>query len=168
MHSHKKRNSLDTWAIFIEFLKYVENSGVVVYQGDRSFKMASKSEDLLAGDDIEEILAVVDSNILAKPNDLESEFAATVSKIQDINSESCFLCQNCRKAYKTKRRLNRHQSAEHGDYKKTYEVRLPLDTFEQFVAISKVKLANDQCFESFVGEYLTFLIDKECIKNVRG
>ena len=29
--SHKKRNSLDTRAVFIEFLKYVENSGVVFY-----------------------------------------------------------------------------------------------------------------------------------------
>ena len=77
--------------------------------------MASKSVELLAGDDIEGILAVKDNDILAEPNDLETEFAATVSKIQEINSESCFLCQNCRK---TKRGLNRHQSAEHGDYTK--------------------------------------------------
>ena len=128
--------------------------------------MASKSGELLAGDDTEGILAVIDNDILAEPNDLETEFAATVSKIRDINSESCFLCQNCRKTYKTKRGLNRHQSAEHGDYTKTYEERLPLDTFEQFVTISKVKLTNDQCFESFVGELPAFLIDKECIKNV--
>ena len=47
------------------------------------------------------------------------------------------------KNIKTKRGLNRHQSAEHGDYRKTYEDRLPLDIFEQFVATSKVKLAND-------------------------
>ena len=105
--------------------------------------MASKSEDLLAGDDTEGILAVIDNDILAEPNDLETEFAATVSKIEEINSESCFLCQNCRKIYKTKRGLNRHQSAEHGDYRKTYEDRLPLDIFEQFVTTSKVKLAND-------------------------
>ena len=89
-HSHKKRNSLDTWAVSIEFLKYVENSEVVVYRGDKYFKMASNSEELLAGDDIEEILAVIDSGILAEPNDLKTEFAATTSKIQDINSESCF------------------------------------------------------------------------------
>ena len=56
-HSHKKRNSLDTRAVFTEFLKYVENSGVVVYRGDGSFQMASKSEELLAGDDTEGILA---------------------------------------------------------------------------------------------------------------
>ena len=105
--------------------------------------MASKSEDLLAGDDTEGILAIIDNDILAEPNDLETEFAATVSKIEEINSESCFSCQNCRKIYKTKRGLNRHQSAEHGDYRKTYEDRLPLDIFEQFVATSKVKLAND-------------------------
>ena len=30
-HSQKKRNSLDTRALFIEFFKYVENSGLVVY-----------------------------------------------------------------------------------------------------------------------------------------
>ena len=53
--------------------------------------MASKSEELLDGDDTEGILAVVDNDILAEPNDLETEFAATVSKIQDINSESCFM-----------------------------------------------------------------------------
>ena len=128
--------------------------------------MASKSGELLAGDYIEGILAVIDNDILAEPNDLETEFAATVSKIRDINSESCFLCQNCRKTYKTKRGLNRHQSAEHGDYTKTYEERLPLDIFEQFLTTSKVKLANDQCFESFMGEFSAFLIDKECIKNV--
>ena len=128
--------------------------------------MASKSGELLAGNHIEGILAVIDNDILAEPNDLETEFAATVSKIRDINSGSCFLCQNCRKTYKTKRGLNRHQSAEHGDYTKGYEERLPLDIFEQFLTTSKVKLANDQCFESFMGEFSAFLIDKECIKNV--
>ena len=66
--------------------------------------MASKSGELLAGDDTEGILAVIDNDdVLAEPNDLETEFAATVSKIRDINSEGCFLCQNCRKTYKTKR-----------------------------------------------------------------
>ena len=70
--------------------------------------MTSKREVLLAGDDIKGILAVIDNDILAKPNDLETEFAATVSKILDINSESCFLCQNYRKTYKTKGGLNRH------------------------------------------------------------
>ena len=128
--------------------------------------MASKSVELLAGDDIEGILAVIDNDVLAKPNDLETEFAATVSKIQEIKSESCFLCQNCRKTYKTKRGLNRHQSAEHGDYTKTYEERLPLNIFEQFLTTSKVKLANDQCFESFMGEFSAFVINKECMKNV--
>ena len=64
--------------------------------------MASKSEDLLAGDDTEGILAIIDNDILAEPNDLETEFAATVSKIEEINSESCFLCQNCRKILKQK------------------------------------------------------------------
>ena len=38
--------------------------------------------------------------------------------------------------------------------------------FEQFVTTSKAKLANDQCFESFMGELLAFIIDKECIKYV--
>ena len=49
--------------------------------------MASKSEELLAGDNIEEILAVIDSDILAELNDLETEFATTISKIQDMNSD---------------------------------------------------------------------------------
>ena len=75
-------------------MESVENSEVVVYWGDWSFKIASKSDELLAGDNIEGILVVIDNDILAKPNDLETEIAATVSKIQDINSESCFLCQN--------------------------------------------------------------------------
>ena len=46
--------------------------------------MASKSGELLAGDDIEGILEVIDNDILAEPNDLETKFAATVSKIRDI------------------------------------------------------------------------------------
>ena len=49
--------------------------------------MASKTEELLAGDDIQEILTVINSDILAEPNDLETKFVATVSKIQDKNSE---------------------------------------------------------------------------------
>ena len=55
---------------------------------------------------------------------------------------------------------------EHREYTKTYEERLPLDIFEQFVTTSKVKLAIDQCFESFIREFSAFVIDKECIKNV--
>ena len=91
--------------------------------------MASKSEELLAGVETEEILAVIDNDMLVEPNDFVTEFAATVSKIQGINSQSCFLCQNFRKTHKAKRGLNRHQSAGHGDYTKTYEERLPLDIF---------------------------------------
>ena len=104
--------------------------------------------------------------MLAEPNGLEIEFAATVFKMQDISSEICFLCQNCGKTYKTKRGLNRHQSAEHGHYTKTSEERLSPDIFEQFVITNKVKLVNDQCLESFKGEFLVFVIHKECIKNV--
>ena len=73
-------------------MKLVENSDVfVVYQLDKYFKMASNSEELLASDDMERILLVIESDILAEPNDLEAEFAATVSKMQDINSESRFM-----------------------------------------------------------------------------
>ena len=64
--------------------------------------MASKREVLLAGDDIEGILAVIDNDILAKPNDLETAFAATVSKILDINSESCFYAKMTEKHIKQK------------------------------------------------------------------
>ena len=80
--------------------------------------------------------------------------------------QEAFFCQNCRKTNKTKRGLNRHQPAERGEYSKTYKKILPQDAFEQFVIISKVKLANDQCLKSLMGEFPAFLIDKECIKNV--
>ena len=60
---------------------------MVVYRGDWPFKLASKSEELLAGDDIKGILAVIDSDILFELIDLETEFATTVFKIQDINLE---------------------------------------------------------------------------------
>ena len=43
-----------------------------MYGRHRSFKMASKSEEHLAGDNIEGILAVIDSDILAEQNDLET------------------------------------------------------------------------------------------------
>ena len=52
--------------------------------------MASKSRQLLAGDDIEGILTVIYNDIVVEPNNLETEFATTVFKIQDINSASCF------------------------------------------------------------------------------
>ena len=83
-------------------MESIENSEVVVYWGDWSFKIASKSDELLAGDDIEGILAVIDNDILAKPNDLETAFAATVSKILDINSESCFYAKMTEKHIKQK------------------------------------------------------------------
>ena len=52
-HNHTNRNNLDTRPVFIEFLKHVENSDVVVvYQLDKYFKIASNREELLAGDDI--------------------------------------------------------------------------------------------------------------------
>ena len=41
--------------------------------GEGSFKIASKSEKLLAGNDIEGILAVIDDDLLAEPNDLNRE-----------------------------------------------------------------------------------------------
>ena len=41
--------------------------------------------------------------------------------------------------------------------------RLALDTIEQCITISKVSLANDQCFESFMGEF--FYLSKEILRN---
>ena len=43
---------------------------------------------------------------------------------------------------------------------------LPVDACKQFLTISKVKLANNQYFESFIGDFLTNLIDKECVKKI--
>ena len=48
------------------------------------------------------LLTVIDNYMLAEPNDLETEFAATVSKIQDINSESCFCAKIAYKYIKQK------------------------------------------------------------------
>ena len=56
-HSHMKRNSLDTQAVFIEFLDYVKNSKMVAYWVARSFSQCNR-----AGDDIEGILVFLDSN----------------------------------------------------------------------------------------------------------
>ena len=64
--------------------------------------MASKSEELVAGDGTEGILAVINNDILAEPNDLVTEFTATVSKIQEINSESCFYVKIAEKHIKQK------------------------------------------------------------------
>ena len=58
-------------------------------------------------------------------------------------------------------RIIKKKGAKHRKYTKTYEERLPLDTFEHFVTISKVKLANIECFQSFMAEFSVFLIDKE-------
>ena len=65
--------------------------------------MASKNEELLGGDDIEGILAVIDNDILAEPNDLETEFAATVSKVRDINSGAVFYTKIAKKHIKHKK-----------------------------------------------------------------
>ena len=99
-YSHRKRNSLDTRAVFIEFLKYVGESEVVRNRGERSYTIASNSAEHLTGDDAEGMLTVIDSNIIAEPNDLGTQFAGAVSEIQDIHSETSFLCQNCRKRFK--------------------------------------------------------------------
>ena len=65
--------------------------------------MASNSEDLLVSDYMEGIFIVIDRDILAKPNNLETEFAVTVSKIQDINSEGCFYAKISEKHIKQKK-----------------------------------------------------------------
>ena len=58
--------------------------------------------------------------------------------------------------------LNRHQSAEHEEqYTKTCKEKLPLDIFEQFLVISKVKLAIDQCFD-----FRHFLLIKNVSKTL--
>ena len=91
-YNNRNKNNLDTRPIFIEFLKYVENSDdIIVYQLDKYFRMASNSEEPLAGHDIERVFLVIESDILAEPNNLEIEFEATVSKMQDINLDSCFM-----------------------------------------------------------------------------
>ena len=41
-HSHTKRNNLYTRTVFTEFLEYVNNSGVVLYWGDRPFSRSSR------------------------------------------------------------------------------------------------------------------------------
>ena len=71
---------MNTRAVFIKILKYVENSEMEVYRKNRSFKMASNSEALLACENTEGILAAIDSDILAEPNELDNEFATVVSK----------------------------------------------------------------------------------------
>ena len=91
-YNNRNRNNLDTRSIFIEFLKYVENSDdIIVYQLDKYFRMASNSEEPLAGHDIERVFLVIESDTLAEPNYLEIEFEDTVSKMQDINLESCLM-----------------------------------------------------------------------------
>ena len=59
-HSHTKRNSLDTRAVFIEFSEYVNNSGVVVclLRGHIFLK------ELYAGDDNGRIFAFLHNNML--------------------------------------------------------------------------------------------------------
>ena len=118
---------------------------MLVYWGDRSFKMTSNSDKLLAGKGTEETLAVVDKDILIESNDLETEFTAKVSKTPDIHSESCFWASIVDKRLK-KKRLNRHQWAEHGEYTKTNKDGLPLDAFKQFVSKCKGKLAKLSMF----------------------
>ena len=67
----------------------LKNSYVlVVYYLDKYFKIASNSEELLAGDDMERILLVIETDIPAEANDFQN---ATVSKMQDINPASCFM-----------------------------------------------------------------------------
>ena len=47
------------------------------------------------------------------------------------------------------------------EIQKTYEKRLPLDAFEQFVTSSKGKRANDQCFCTFYGGSVYFKIKEK-------
>ena len=64
--------------------------------------MVPNSEELMTDDDMEWILVVIDNDILAEPNNLETDFAAIVSKIQNINSESCFNAKTAEKHIKQK------------------------------------------------------------------
>ena len=72
-------------------MKYVENSGVVVYLGVGSFKITSESEELLAGVDIEGILAVIDNDVLAEPNDLELSSQLQFPKYRTLIQRAVFM-----------------------------------------------------------------------------
>ena len=84
---YTKRNNLDTLSVFIEFLKYVENSSVVLYRGYISFKVASNSEGHLTADDTEGVLTVIYNDILAEPNDLGTEF----DRVRSYNFQRIFI-----------------------------------------------------------------------------
>ena len=125
--------------------------------------MALKSGQHLPGDDIEGILAVLDNDIyLLIPMIQRRSLQLRFSKYGILIQIAIFCAKIAEKHIKQKE----NQSAARGDYTKTYEERLPLCIFALFMTTSKLRLANDQCFESFMGELSAFLIDKECNKNV--
>ena len=61
IHSHTKRNSLDTRAVFIEFSKYVK---IMSFTGGHLHRGQIFFQELEAGDGIEGILAFLDNNML--------------------------------------------------------------------------------------------------------
>ena len=127
---------------------------MLVYWGDRSFKMTSNSDKLLAGKGTEETLAVVDKDILIESNDLETEFTAKVSKTPDIHSESCFWANIVDKRLKKK------------NTPRPTKTDCLWMLSNNLWANAKGSWLNYQCFESIIGELLAFVINKECAKSV--
>ena len=64
-HNHMKESGLNTTVNFTVFSINAENSRVVVYWGNRSFKMASNTEEFLTGNGLEGILTVIASDVLS-------------------------------------------------------------------------------------------------------
>ena len=100
-HSRNKRNNLDRIYRIFRIVGWSFNEGTdLLIDFGRSI-LASKSEKRFWLPWWHEFWQLM---IPAEPNDdLETEFATTVSDIQNISSESCFLWQSCRKTYKAKR-----------------------------------------------------------------
>ena len=64
-HNHMKESGLNTTVNFTVFSINAENSRVVVYWGNRSFEMASNTEEFLTGNGLEGILTVIASDVLS-------------------------------------------------------------------------------------------------------
>lgn len=60
-----KESGLNTTVNFTVFSINAENSRVVVYWGNRSFEMASNTEEFLTGNGLEGILTVIASDVLS-------------------------------------------------------------------------------------------------------
>ena len=115
--------------------------------------MALVGEDLLVGDDLDAVLALLEEDILGESEEFVGEVENIVGELNEFTPHAGFHCNLCEKVCKSNRGLTRHKKMKHDqqnakDYavltspivEKSPEALLHPLYFKKYINVSAIKL----------------------------